>query len=70
MHKTLQFIVPVMGKIEAAVKNSKFSEELEIFVRLREKIPESLLSLYDHIQVKVYLNELDMKEFEVKHVPE
>lgn len=69
LHGVLRFLEPDMRKIEASVKNSKFSEDLDLFVSLKNRIPETLSHIYDDINVRVYLNELDMKEFQITDEP-
>ena len=69
LHGVLRFLEPDMRKIEASVKNSKFSEDLDLFVSLKNRIPETLSHMYDDINVRVYLNELDMKEFQITDEP-
>lgn len=63
LHHALQFIVPEMPRIEAALHNTEFSEGLEIFQELKARVPAYWREFFDGLKVSVYLNEQDMKEF-------
>jgi hypothetical protein len=66
LHRALQFIVPEMRNIENALRNTEFSEDLEIFQAIKKRVPEYWREVFRPLKVTVYLNERDMKEFLVE----
>ncbi len=66
LHHAISFLLPEIDKIQNALKNTDFSENLEIFKQLKTKVPEALSVPWKNIKVEMYLNEQDMKEFLVE----
>ena len=66
LHRSLEFLLPEMGRIQAEMKNSAFSEKMEIYRELKDRIPQSWYEAWQGIQVDVYLNDSDMREFRVE----
>ena len=66
LHQVLKYLNPSMNKIERSIKNGKFSEDLEIFQDSKKNVPASLQNVFNGITMKVYLNEQDMREFELE----
>ncbi len=66
LHRSLEFLLPVLEQIQAEMKNSSFSEELEIYRQLKEKVPSSWYDAWRAIRVEAYLNESDMREFRIE----
>ncbi len=63
LHRALQFVVPEMRNIENALRNTEFSEDLEVFKVIKRRVPEYWQGVFSELKVKVYLNDRDMKEF-------
>ncbi len=66
LHRALQFLLPVMDSIQAAMRNSGFSEEMDFYRELKAKVPVSWFDAWKNIRVEAYLNEADMKEFRIE----
>ena len=66
LHRALQFVVPEMQNIENALRNTEFSEDLEIFQTIKKRIPEYWREVFRELKITVYLNDRDMKEFLVE----
>jgi hypothetical protein len=65
LHKALQYLRPVMPEIEAALKGRDFSENLEIFRRLKRAVPASWKKIWKGLDLKMYLDSRDMKEYRI-----
>ena len=65
LHRVTRFLRPHMTEIEQVLRESEFREDLELFSSLRNQVPPEWLSIWDTLHVQVYLNEQEMKEFEV-----
>ncbi len=63
LHHAISFLIPEIDKIQKALKNSDFSENLPIFKELKAKVPKFLSTPWENIRVDMYLNDQDMKEF-------
>jgi len=66
LHRVIHFLEPQITKIQSALKNNEFSEDIDIFKELKEKVPSSWYKPWENIRIKVYLNNQDQKEFEVE----
>ena len=66
LHRALQFVSPVMDTIQDALRESDFSEQLDIFQALKRKVPQFWNTIWSDLQIKPYLNNQDMKEFVVE----
>ena len=67
LHRAIQFLSPLIEKIQSALKNTSFSEELGIFLELKTKVPEAWYAPWKGIRLEAYLNESDMKEFLIEN---
>ena len=63
LHKASQFLEPRMPRIEAALKANQFSEDLEAFQSIKADVAESWNNAWDEVNVEVYLNDQDMREY-------
>ncbi|MGO9310310.1 MAG: hypothetical protein ACLQDL_14990 [Spirochaetia bacterium] len=66
LHRSLEFLLPEMDQIQAEMKNAAFSEQMEIYRKLKGRIPPGWYEAWQDIHVDVYLNESDMREFRVE----
>lgn len=66
LHRIRQYLAPHMEEIQEALREDTFSTDLETFRTLKEELPDSLRDLWKDVQVKAYLNEEEMKEYEVR----
>ncbi len=66
LHRALAFLRPVMGEIEAALRDQDFSESNTTFRTLRSKVPPAWTEGWKDIRLDVYLNEQDMKEYRIE----
>ncbi len=64
--KVLQFIEPEMETIQTELRSEKFDPNLEIFIKLKRKVSESWVNSWEKVEVKRYLNDHEMKEFEIE----
>jgi hypothetical protein len=56
-----------MPQIEAALKGRDFSESLETFGKLRDKVPAEWLEIWNGFRLEMYLNSRDMKEYKIEY---
>lgn len=66
LHRIRRYLAPHMDEIQEALREDSFSTELETFRSLKEGLPDSLRDLWKDVLVKAYLNEEEMKEYEVR----
>jgi len=66
LHRTIQFLEPKIKKIQQELKNTDFSEDLDVYKELKEKIPSSWYKPWENIKISVYLNSQDQKEFQIE----
>ena len=66
-HKALSFLLPHIEDIQEDIKNSSFSEDLPSFQTLRSQVPVEWVEVFRPIQVALYLNENDMREFSIEY---
>ena len=65
LHRIRSFLAPHMEEIQDALREESFSTELETFLNLKQSLPDQLRDLWADVKVKAYLNEEEMKEYEV-----
>jgi hypothetical protein len=65
LYQARSFLQPHFEVIEQTLKNDNFSENLPTFQQLKKKIPERWQDVWNPLTVSTYLNEQDMKEFQV-----
>jgi hypothetical protein len=66
LHRCLDFLLPVMERIQAEMKHESFSEELGFFRELKARVPGSWYSPWEKFRIKAYLNEQDAKEYVIE----
>jgi hypothetical protein len=66
LHRSLEFLLPEIDRIQGEMKNSAFSEELEIYRELKGRIPGEWFEAWEKIRVEAYLNDSDMREFRIE----
>ena len=66
LHRAVKFVTPIMSHIENSLRNGDFSEDLDTFVKLKQKVPEFWNSVWESFNITPYLNEQDMKEFVIE----
>lgn len=66
LHRALQFLAPAMERIQAEMKGSKFSEDLECYKELKGRVPSSWYEPWSRIRVEAYLNAAERREFRVE----
>lgn len=65
LHRIRSFLAPHMEEIQDALREDHFSAELPTFKELKEALPKELANLWSEVRVQAYLNEEEMKEYEV-----
>jgi hypothetical protein len=65
LYHAREFLLPYLDEIQETLKDQEFSEELPIFVRIKQQVSEKWNEVWKPLQVKAYLNDRDMKEFSV-----
>jgi len=65
LHRCLGLLVPVMDRIEEAMKGTQFSEQMELFQELKRMVPASWYEEWESFRVEAYLNESEKKEFRI-----
>ena len=63
LHSARAFALPLLDKIQEALKENSFDKELPAFREMKEKVPKYWNSVWEPLTVKTYLNSNDMKEF-------
>ena len=66
LHRAYEFLKPVMGRVESALKGGEFSEENPVFRELKSRVPESWYRCWEGLRVEAYLNEQDLKEYRIE----
>ncbi len=65
LYHAKQFLHPHFHSIENTLTEQAFSEDLPLFKRIKQQVPEGWSQIWKALSVKAYLNEQDMKEFRV-----
>ncbi len=65
LHRVQRFLLPHLDEIQEVLKGSEFTEELEAFQRIRAEVPAEWHQAWDDFHLDVYLNEQEMKEYEL-----
>ncbi len=65
LHRAVQYLRPVMPRIEAALKEGEFSEDNETFRELKRKVPLPWMKIWNGLHLEMYLNSRDMKEYRI-----
>jgi hypothetical protein len=66
LYKALTIIGPQIENIQNALHDTEFSESMEEFKELKHRIPPEWNDKLDSISLKRYLNERDMKEYQIE----
>lgn len=66
LHRVLEFLGPVMERIQEEIKSSSFSEDLVIYRSLKGQVPQSWYEGWERIKVERYLNQAEMKEYKIE----
>jgi hypothetical protein len=66
LQRSLDFLLPEMERIQAGIRGTTFSEQLEIFKELKARIPPAWYEPWTPVHVEVYLNESEMREFRIE----
>jgi hypothetical protein len=65
LHRSLAFLLPAMDRVEKEMR-AGFSEQMEVFRELKEKVPAAWYDPWKSIRVEAYLNESEKKEFRIE----
>jgi len=65
LHRVREFLLPYLDEIQEMLRSQEFSEDLPTFQEIRKKIPLEWLGVWDSFGLDVYLNDREMKEYEV-----
>ncbi len=63
LHTARAFILPLLDKIQNALKQESFSTDLPAFQEMKARVPKYWEKVWQPLNVKRYLNNSDMKEF-------
>jgi hypothetical protein len=66
LHRIGAFLGPYIPEIEEALKRNDFSENLEAFKAIKEKVPRAWYEDWNTLNLRPYLNDRDMKEYAVE----
>lgn len=65
LHRVRGFLAPHVERIQSILREEAFSESLPLFEEIKATVPAELEKPWETLSMKVYLNDEDMKEFEV-----
>jgi hypothetical protein len=65
LHRSLGFLLPEMERIQADMESSAFSEQMPVFLELKQAMPADWYEAWNNVRVQSYLNEADMKEYRI-----
>lgn len=65
LYHARSFLGPYFDEIQQTLKHSDFSEDLPLYRRLKQIVPKQPLDVWRPLKIHTYLNEDDMKEFQV-----
>ena len=65
LYRAREFLLPYLDEIQETLKDQDFSEEMPLFVKIKNKVSERWDEVWKPLQIKTYLNDRDMKEFAV-----
>ena len=63
LHTARAFILPLLDKIQDALKQESFSSDLPAFQEMKARVPKYWEKVWQPLNVKRYLNSSEMKEF-------
>ena len=56
-----------MEDIQNDIKDSSFSESLDLFNTLKSQVSPDLQEVFQDVEISRYLNENDMREFSIEY---
>jgi hypothetical protein len=65
LHRVKHFLKPHLDEIQRELRRSEFSDDLPTFRTIKASVPEEWMHMWDSIAMDMYLNDREMKEFEV-----
>ncbi len=65
LHHVKEFLKPHLERIERVLREQEFSDALPEFQEIRSTVPGEWMQWLEPVTLSVYLNEEDMKEFEI-----
>lgn len=65
LHRVKHFLMPHLEEIQQILREQEFSEGLDLFQRIKATVPGDWMHVWDTFSLDMYLNDRDMKEFEV-----
>ncbi len=65
LYRARSFLEPHFDHIQRTLKHDNFSEELPLYRQLKQKISDRWQEVWNSLTIETYLNEHDMKEFQV-----
>jgi hypothetical protein len=69
VHRGRAFLIKHMDAIEEALRTKEFAEDLESFLQLYDKVPDSARNLFLPINLELYLNDKEMREYKISYEP-
>jgi hypothetical protein len=63
LHQIRKLLYPHVPAIQKSLKHEDFSESMELFQELKERVPDQWYRWYEGLSVRAYLNEREMREF-------
>jgi hypothetical protein len=69
LHQARGFLLNNIAVIENSLRSQEFSESLPAFTKLFDKIPDPLRAGFSGISVNTYLNQQEMREYEIIEQP-
>jgi hypothetical protein len=66
LHRAMEFLVPEMETIQAALRENGFSEDMDAFKSIKSRIPEAWKGFLEDFRVSPYLNESGLKEYDIE----
>ncbi len=67
LHHCRAFLEKNVKEIESVLHSNTFSEDLPLFKKLRAQINPAILLLFEPLKLRAYLNQNDMKEYELTY---
>jgi hypothetical protein len=67
LHRSIAFLAPEMGRIQASLRTRKYSESLPEYLDIRARIPASWRDVLSGFAIRPYLNERESKEYALEH---
>lgn len=66
LHRAIEFLTPAMKRIEQSMRDTSFSVDNATYKELKKQVPANWLEIWNNLEIDVYLNQQDMKEFSVE----